>query len=89
MAILDLAANPTIGTILEVEGILAAENRTTALPLSFAEVERRMHAKKTKRETVKAAVQSLVHFGVAYVGPKGIMYTRTPQSQVKPTVPLA
>ena len=89
MRLLELPANPTIGTILEIEEILAAENRATAMPLSFAEVERRMRAKKTKRETVKAAVQSLVHFGVAYVGPKGIIYTRTPQAQVKSTVPLA
>jgi hypothetical protein len=89
MALLELAANPTIGTILEVEEILAAENRATALPISFAEVERRMHAKKTKRETVKAAVQSLVHFGVAYVGPKGIIYTRTPQTLVRGVVELA
>ncbi len=89
MALLELRANPTIGTILEIEEILAAENRKTAMPMSFAEVERRMQAKKTKRETVKAAVQSLVHFGVAYVGPKGIIYTRTPHSQLKPTVPLA
>ena len=89
MVILELSANPTIGTILEIEEILAAENRATAMPLSFAEVERRMRAKKTKRETVKAAVQSLVHFGVAYVGSKGIIYTRTPQSKLKPTVPLA
>ncbi|MHB8634239.1 MAG: hypothetical protein ACYDBQ_09795 [Thermoplasmatota archaeon] len=89
MTQLELQANPTISTILEVEEILAAENRATATPMSFAEVERRMHAKKTKRETVKAAVQALAHFGVVYVGPKGIIYTRTPHNLVKETVALA
>jgi hypothetical protein len=74
------AANPTLSTILEVEGILEQESRTSALPLSFAEIERRMQAKKTRPETIKAAVQALVHYGVAAVGSKGVLYTRTPQS---------
>lgn len=73
-------ANPTLSTILEVEGILEQESRKAALPLSFAEIERRMEAKKTRPETVKAAVQALVHYGVAAVGSKGVIYTRTPQS---------
>lgn len=74
------AANPTLSTILEVERILEQESHKAALPLSFAEIERRMEAKKTRMETVKAAVQALVHYGVAAVGSKGVIYTRTPQS---------
>lgn len=74
-----LPANPTADTMLEVEAILEKESRGDAQPLSMAEIERRMKAKKTRIETVKASVQLLVHFGVAAVGSKGVLYTRTPQ----------
>lgn len=74
-----LPANPTAETMLEIEAILERESRSDAQPLSMAEIERRMKAKKTRPETVKASVQLLVHFGVAAVGSKGVLYTRTPQ----------
>ena len=80
MPVVSLAANPTASTVLEVEEILAAEAQADGAPLSFAEIERRMHAKKTRPATVKAAVQTLVHFGVAAVGSKGVIYTRTAAS---------
>ncbi len=72
-------ANPTAETMLEIESILEKESRGDAQPLSMAEIERRMKAKKTRPETVKASVQILVHFGVAAIGSKGVLYTRTPQ----------
>ncbi len=71
-------ANPTLSTILEVEGILEKEAvQGDALPLSISEIERRMHAKRTRRDTIKTAVEALVHYGVAAVGSKGVLYTRT------------
>ncbi len=74
-----LQANPTADTMLEIESILEKESRRDAQPLSMAEIERRMTAKKTRMETVKASVQLLVHFGVAAIGSKGVFSTRTPQ----------
>lgn len=71
-------ANPTLATVLEVEQILEREAaKGQALPLSISEIERRMAARRTRRETVKAAVEALVHYGVAAVGSKGVLYTRT------------
>ena len=83
-------ANPTLATILEVEQILRDESRATALPLSISEIERRMQAKRTRRGTVKAAVEALVHYGVAASGPKGVFYIRVSAKEAaRATEPLA
>lgn len=71
-------ANPTLSTVLEVERILEREaTKGRALPLSISEIERRMAARRTRRATVSAAVEALVHYGVAVVGSKGVLYTRS------------
>lgn len=79
---LELRANPTASTILEVERILEKERRGAGAPLSLSEIARRMSAKKTRLESVRAAVEALVHFEVAAVGPHGVIFTRAPS---KPT----
>lgn len=82
-------ANPTLATILEVERILQAESQSRAMPLSVSEIERRMEAKRTRRETVNAAINALVHYGVAAVGSKGVFYIRAPLHEVsRPTEAL-
>ncbi len=70
-------ANPTLATILEIEGILQDESREgEAMPLTLSEIERRMSARRTRRDTIKAAIGALVHYGVAAVGSKGVIYVR-------------
>ncbi|MBI2077788.1 MAG: hypothetical protein HYT80_05365 [Euryarchaeota archaeon] len=70
-------ANPTLATVFEVEQVLEREAKEgDALPLSISEIERRLAARRTRRGTVRAAVQALVHYGVAAVGTKGVLYTR-------------
>lgn len=82
-------ANPTLSTLLEVERILQAESQSDAMPLSISEIERRMEAKRTRRATVKAAIEALVHYGVAAVGSKGVFYARAPLHETsKPTEAL-
>lgn len=84
-------ANPTLATILEIEEILEKEAvKGQALPLSISEIERRMSARKTRRETVKTAVEALVHYGVAAVGSKGVIFVRAGrQTTEAPTEALA
>lgn len=83
-------ANPTLATIIEIERILKEESRNgDALPLSISEIERRMQAKRTRRDTVKAAIAALEHFGVAMSGSKGVAYARaSPDMLRRRTVPL-
>ncbi len=70
-------ANPTLSTMLEIEGILEHEATSgQASPLSISEIERRMAARRTRRDTIKTAIAALVHYGVAAVGTKGVIYVR-------------
>jgi hypothetical protein len=64
-------ANPRLSTLLEVEGILAANARDWHGPLSLAEIGRRMHAKRVRPAVVRACVQELVRQGRAILGSKG------------------
>ena len=84
-------ANPTLSTLLEVEEILAKESRAgAAIPLSISEIERRMAARRTRRDTVKTSVQALVHYGIAALGSKGVLYVRAPRLVTEArTEPLA
>lgn len=71
-------ANPTLATILEIEGILEDGSREgEAMPMTMSEFERRMSARRTRHDTIKAAIGALVHYGVAAVGSKGVIYVRT------------
>ena len=70
-------ANPTLATMLEIEGILELEAmKGGAMPMTISEIERRMSARRTRRDTIKTAIDALVHYGVAAVGSKGVIYVR-------------
>lgn len=76
-------ANPTLATVLEIQEILRKESQQSALPLSLAEIGRRMGAKKTRHETIRVAVQALEGWGVAALGSKGVIYTKAPAAVVR------
>jgi len=82
-------ANPRTTTVLEVLHVIQAEATKTAMPLSLAEIGRRLPAKKTRPEVIRVAVELLETFGVVKYGSKGVVYTRAPASITsRPTVPL-
>lgn len=82
-------ANPRTTTVLEVLHVIQDEAAHQAMPLSLAEIGRRMPAKKTRPEVIRVAVELLEAFGAAKRGSKGVMYTHAPASVTsRPTVPL-
>jgi hypothetical protein len=82
-------ANPRTTTVLQVLRVIQQEASGQALPLSLAEIGRRMPAKKTRPEAIRVAVELLEAFGVVKRGSKGVIYTRVPASVTsRPTEPL-
>lgn len=82
-------ANPRTTTVLEVLHVIQGEAAGQAMPLSLAEIGRRLPAKKTRAEVIRVAVELLEAFGVVKRGSKGVVYTRAPASlTTRPTVPL-
>jgi len=82
-------ANPRTTTVLEVLHVIQAEAADQAMPLSLAEIGRRLQAKKTRPEVIRVAVELLEAFGVVKRGSKGVFYTHVPASvSSRPTVPL-
>lgn len=65
---------PTLATVHRVELILRKAAEKGEPPLSLAEIERRLPAKKTRRETTKAAVAELSRLSLVARGPKGVMW---------------
>lgn len=82
-------ANPRTTTILEILHVIQDEAANKAMPLSLAEIGRRLSAKKTRPEVIRVAVELLEAFGAVKRGSKGVVYTRAPASLTgRPTVPL-
>ncbi len=82
-------ANPRTTTVLEILHVIQKEAEGQALPLSLAEIGRRMQAKKTRPEVIRVAVELLEAFGAVKRGSKGVVYTRVPHAVAyRPTVPL-
>lgn len=73
-------ANPRTTTVLEVLHVIQDEAAGQAMPLSLAEIGRRLPAKKTRPEAIRVAVELLETFGVVKRGSKGVVYTRVPAS---------
>ncbi len=65
-------ANPRLSTLYEVEGILVENQRDWKGPLSFAEIGRRMNAKRTRPEVIRACVQELARQKRAIIGSNGV-----------------
>lgn len=83
-------ANPRLTTLLEVESILVENLKNWEGPLSYAEIGRRMKAKRVRPAVIRACVQELVRQGRAVVASKGVdLLVRSPAVAGKPTRPLA
>jgi hypothetical protein len=83
-------ANPRLSTLLEVESILVGNLKDWKGPLSFAEIGRRMSAKRVRPAVVRACVQELARQGRAIVGSKGVdLLVRSPALENRRSRPLA
>lgn len=71
---LNLKANPTLGTLYAVERILRDAYEAREAPLSYAELERRMPAKRVRFEVLRACVMELARHSLVAVGSDGIMW---------------
>ncbi len=72
-------ANPRLSTLLEVESILVENLNHWGGPLSYAEIRRRMRAKRVRPAVVRACVQELARQGRVIVGSKGVdLLVRSP-----------
>lgn len=83
-------ANPRLSTLLEVESILVENLKDWEGPLSYAEIRRRMHAKRVRPAVVRACVQELARQGRVIVGSKGVdLLVRSPSLDRAATESLA
>lgn len=83
-------ANPRLSTLLEVEAILVENLKDWERPLSYAEIGRRMHAKRVRPAVARACVQELARQGRAIVGSKGVdLLARSPALEEATTDPVA
>ncbi len=83
-------ANPRLSTLLEVEAVLVENLKDWEGPLSFAEIGRRMRAKRVRPAVIRACVQELARQGRVIVGSKGVdLLVRSPALEKAATEPLA
>jgi hypothetical protein len=64
---------PRMATLVEIGKIL--EKAQDEAPLSLAEIERRMSAKRVRHETLRASVDFLSRLGFVSTGSKGVQWT--------------
>lgn len=82
-------ANPRLSTLLEVEAILIQNLKDWEGPLSYAEIGRRMSARKVRPAVIRACVRELVRQGRAIIGSKGVdLLVRSPALGKTRTDPL-
>ncbi|MEK6976719.1 MAG: hypothetical protein AABY18_10320 [Candidatus Thermoplasmatota archaeon] len=69
-----MKANPTLETVHAVERVLRDAHERREPPLSYAEIERRMPAKRVRFEALQASVMELARHRLAVVGSDGISW---------------
>jgi hypothetical protein len=69
-----MKANPTLETVHAVERVLRSAHANKEPPLSYAEIERRLPAKRVRFETIQAAVLELARHRLAVVGSDGVSW---------------
>lgn len=69
-----MKANPTLETVHAVERILRDAYDGREAPLSYAEIERRMPAKRVRFESIQTAVLELARHRLAVVGSDGVSW---------------
>lgn len=83
-------ANPRLSTVHEVERILRRAAQREGLPLSFAEIGRRMGARRTRPQVIRAAVAELERHKLVAVGSKGVLWIVASRAAWdRPSSPLA
>jgi hypothetical protein len=83
-------ANPTLGTLHAVERILRDAHARREGPLSYAEIERRMPARRVRFEVIQASVLELARHRLVTVGSDGVMWVvQDPRARRSRHVPLA
>lgn len=70
---------PRMATLVEIGQIL--ERAQDEAPLSLAEIGRRMSAKRTRHETIRASVDFLERLGFVIAGTKGVLWTYNPSKK--------
>lgn len=85
-----LKANPTLETVHAVERVLRDAHQAKQGPLSYAEIERRLPAKRVRFETIQAAVLELARHRLVVVGSDGISWiVQDARARKSRHVPLA
>ncbi len=84
-----MKANPTLATLHDVERILRDAFDHREAPLSYAELERRMPAKRVRFEALQASVMELARHRLVTVGSDGIMWVVPREASGVGHVPLA
>jgi hypothetical protein len=69
-----MKANPTLETVHAVERVLRAAYEAKEGPLSYAEIERRLPAKRVRFESIQTAVMELARHRLVAVGSDGIVW---------------
>lgn len=83
-------ANPTLGTLHAVERILRDAYKAREPPLSYAEIERRMPAKRVRFEVIQASVLELARHRLVTVGSDGVLWVvQDPRARRSRHRPLA
>ena len=85
-----MKANPTLETVHAVERVLRDAFDAREPPLSYAEIERRLPAKRVRFESIQAAVLELARHRLAVVGSDGVSWI-VQDERARPSrhVPLA
>ncbi|HLF16601.1 MAG TPA: hypothetical protein VI796_04120 [Candidatus Thermoplasmatota archaeon] len=87
---LQMKANPTLETVHAVEKILRDAHGKREPALSYAEIERRMPAKRVRFEAIQASVMELARHRLVTVGSDGVMWVVPgPRAPKVRHVPLA
>lgn len=83
--------SPTLTTLHRIERVLRSAAAHGESPLSYAEIGRRLPARKVRRETIKAAVAELRRFHLVAEGKKGVLWVLAEDDAVwdRPSEPLA
>lgn len=87
---LHMKANPTLETVHAVERVLRDAQERREAPLSYAEIERRLPAKRVRFESIQTAVLELARHRLVVVGSDGISWiVQDPRARKSRHVPLA
>lgn len=74
--------SPTLRTVHAVARVLKEAHRADDGPISFAEIGRRLPAKRVRHATVRACIDELDRLGFVTEGPEGVEWTLAPEDRL-------